>query len=225
MPRRYKRKRKSGKRRRSYGIRKRFRRRSTKITRWGVSKYNIHRYRRYGRGSAIDLTSNASGWTAGAMTFKFTDMTNFAELGVLYDQCRLDYVTIKFMWSPKDTLSIQSNNGGLGIAPVLYYFKDYDDSNSPASLANMKERGNLRQVRIRPFRTISLNLKPAVLQQLFLTNISSATAPKWGVKMDIGSTGNLEHLGLKWGVDYIPNQDLGQIKVETVYHITMFGTR
>ncbi len=150
-------------------------------------------------------------------------MNGYTDLAVTYDQYSIDRIEMRISWSPKYVLSVSPNNPGQSTYPLLYYFKDYDDSSSPTSLSSMKERGNLRQKRINPNGIIKIHLKPAVLTEVKQTG-TSASRPSWNNILDMGSP-DVQHYGLKIGVDHLIQQDQGQLDIEVVYHVTCFGTR
>ena len=220
-PRKRNRKRNRKGKRRSYGRRKK----KTSMTRWGVGKYNIHQFRRFSRGYNVPLTSNLTGFDATAFQFTLDRVQGYSELTAMYDQYRIDYVQFRINWSPKYTVSVDPNAPGQSTYPLLYYYKDYDDATDPTSLAQMQERGNLRQVRITPNKIIKINVKPAVAQMVYQSAVSTAYAPKWGAKIDVAMP-DVPHYGLKIGIDHLINQPAqGQLDVEIVYHVTMFGVR
>lgn len=221
MPPRNRRKYKRRNRKKKGGRRKK---RSTN-TRWGIAKYNIHQFKRYSRGYNVALTNNTSGFDATAFQFSLDRVEGYSEFATLYDQYRIDYVQFRINWSPKYTIAVQPNAPGQSTYPVLYYFKDYDDANSPTSLAQMQERGNLKQVRITPNRIIKINVKPAVSAMIYQGLTSTAYSPKWGAKLDMAQP-DVPHFGLKIGIDHLISQpSQGQLDVEIVYHMTMFGCR
>ena len=223
--RRYRRRKRPYRRRR----RKNWRPRRNKWTKWGKASTNIHKYRRYGRTATLALTSALAGEAPGQLSFPFSTVTNVTELTALYDQFRIDWVTVVMNWSPKEQNQTPFNVGPNEMSyPMLYYCKDYDDQVPPASLASLKERGNLRAVRLTPLRKIKINLKPAVQNAVIRdpTTVppTLGTVPMWGQKLD-NSSAAAPHLGLKFLVDYAPGIDLGSVNIEVIYHFTMFGTR
>lgn len=219
MPRRrrYKRKRRT-KRRSRRG------RRKTSLSRWGVTKYNIHKYRRFARPETLALSSNLTGEVTKGFSFLLSDLAGVAEFTSLYDQYRIDYVTLKIMWSPKDSLTVDPNAPGQSIYPVLYYYNDYDDDTAPSTLADIRERSNLRTVRISPNRTININVKPAIASSVYQSTTATAYAPKWNTKLDAAYP-DIPHFGLKMACSYLHNQTCGSLLIEKIFHVTMFGTR
>lgn len=205
-----------------------FRKKKSKIGRWGVTKYNVHKYRRMGRSQSIPLVSNASGETSIAMQFNLLDVVNSPELTVLYDHFRIDYVQVAFQWSPKVPSTPVFNNPANMVTPGMYYAKDYDDDTPAASLTVLKERGNIRHRRLSPFSVVKVSLKPAALLAVIrdpsTTPVSLTVQPKWNSKIDCAAA-NTPHYGLKVLFDYVSGNSLGAVDVQTTYHLTMFGTR
>lgn len=205
-----------------------FRKKKSKIGRWGITKYNVHKYRRMGRSLSVPLVSNATGETSIAMQFNLLDVVNSTELTVLYDHFRIDYVTIAFQWSPKVPSTPAYNNPASMVTPSMYYAKDYDDDTPATSLTVLKERGNIQLRRLSPYRVVKVHLKPASLLAVIRDPAPSPPSftvqPKWNSKIDCAAA-NTPHYGLKVLFDYVTGNSLGAIDVQTFYHITMFGTR
>lgn len=228
MPyRRRQRRRKRMPRRRRYNRRPR----KARITRWGVAKYNIHHYRRMGRTVSVPLAANQTIATY-SPNFNLADVVNSSEFTTLYDQFRLDYVTVNISWSPNVTIALNPNNPGQALYPIMYYVKDYDDATSPLSLTQFKEKGNIRQFRLTPNKVYKINVKPAC-QKLVVKNFGAgavqfadlSTGPQWNRKIDINAS-QTPHFGLKMLWDYVQAQSaLGAINIEKMYHFTCFGVR
>lgn len=186
--------------RRRYGRKKNFN------SKWGVKKYNIHKFRRYGNTSTVQLAANAAGEKAVGFNFNLLDCVASSELTRLYDQYRIDYVTVQVTWSPKNVNQTNFNVGpNLMSCPVMYYSKDYDDSVIPLTLTAFKERGNLRSVRISPLRKYKIHVKPAV-QNAVIRDATTvpptlSTNPVWNKKLDCAAA-DIPHIGLKMLFDY-----------------------
>lgn len=218
------------KRRGRRGRRRRYGPHKYRVSKWGRNKYNIHKFRRMGGTSEVallDLTGVGEKGTA--FNFNVSDIVNNTELTRLYDQYRIDFVTVTLNWSPKmpnqETFYVGPNSM---VFPVCYYAKDYDDYNTPLSLASMKERGNLRTFRLTPFKKFKINVKPAVqnavIRDATTTPPLIATNPSWNKKLDCASP-SIPHIGLKLLFDFAPGVNMGSVNIETTYHVTMFGTR
>ncbi len=224
-------------RRRNPRRRRRFRRRrnfrKNRISRWGIKKYNIHKFRRMGRTVSVPLSSGTSIATY-SPNFNFADVVNNTEFTTLYDQFRIDYVTISISWSPTVTISLNPNNPGQALYPLMYYCKDYDDVTSPVSLTAFKEKGNLRNFRLTPNKVYKINVKPAsqkVIVKAFgaagtpVTFGDLSTGPVWNKKIDMNSD-TTPHFGIKMLWNYVnAANNLGAVNIEKMYHFTCFGVR
>lgn len=225
----YRRKRRFKRKRGKYTRKRKFKRYKSmnSMTRYGRSKYNIHSFKRYGRTDSLNMPNTAGGFVSKSFTWQLNNMTGFTDIQNTYDQCRINMVVVKITWSPKQSPGIQPSAGlgGVGIAPNLYWFKDYDDSGPLTTLDQYKERGNIKNRRLSPYSTINIPVKVACLKQIYLTSISQALCPVWGQKLDIGTGQAVPHFGLKLCADYISGHDLGSLDIQTVYYVTAFGAR
>jgi len=215
--------------------RKRWGRRPRKfrVSRWGIKKYNIHRFRRMGAQVTVPLPAGQSIATY-SPSFTFSDVINNAEFTRLYDQYRLDYVTVNISWSPTTTISLNPNNPGQALYPIMYYCKDYDDATSPVSLTQFKEKGNLRTFRLTPNKVYKIHVKPAcqkvVVKQFGIpgANVTFgdlSTGPVWNKKIDCNSD-TTPHFGIKMLWNFVNAASaLGAVNVEKMYHFTCFGVR
>lgn len=205
-----------------------------RVSRWGIKKYNVHRFRRMGRSVSVPLAAGQSIATY-SPNFNFADVVNNTEFTTLYDQYRIDYVTINISWSPNVTISLNPNNPGQALYPLMYYCKDYDDATSPLSLTAFKEKGNLRNFRLTPNKVYKIRVKPAaqkVIVKSFgplpttpVTFGDLSTGPIWNKKIDMNSDAT-PHFGIKMLWDYVnAANSLGAINVEKMYHFTCFGVR
>lgn len=207
--------------------------RKYRVSRWGISKYNIHKFRRMGRSSNLALAANL-GSVAKAFNFNFAEIVNNTEFTNLYDQYRIDFVTVSIAWSPKTTIALAPNNLAQPLYPIIYYCKDYDDNAVPTSLTSFKEKGNLRHFRLLPNRIHKIHVKPAVQKMLInqigvpgaaITFADVSTGPVWNKKVDCNNP-TLPHLGLKMMCEYVnATSALGGLNFEVMYHFTCFGVR
>ncbi len=194
------------------------------MTRWGLAKYSVHKYRRYGRDIQLDLTSNAAGSDLYKLIFKLNNITGVSEFQTLYDNYRIDFIELKVYWSPSAVVSFAPNNPGSYSYPLIYYHTDPDSVAPPVSLAEMKEFSNVRTRRINPNKTLQIFVKPAILNEIRQTGGTTSFIPKWNQILDMADVA-VEHLGLSVGIQHVPNVSQGTLHVEPIYHITCFGTR
>lgn len=225
--------RKRARRRKVRPRRKRRWKRKSRISRWGISKYNIHKFRRMGRNVQVPLQAGQDIQTY-SPNFNLADVTNVAEFTTLYDQFRIDFVTVNISWSPNTTIALNPNNPGEALYPLLYYCKDYDDATSPLSLTTFKEKGNLRHFRLTPNKIYKIHVKPAS-QKVTVNQFGApaanvtfgalSTGPQWNKKIDMNAN-TTPHFGLKMLIDHVNAANgLGAVNVEKMYHFTCFGVR
>ena len=186
-----------------------------------------------GRTVSVPLAAGTSIATY-SPNFNFADVVNNTEFTSLYDQFRIDYVTVSISWSPTVTISLNPNNPGQALYPLMYYCKDYDDATSPTSLTAFKEKGNLRVFRLTPNKVYKINVKPAsqkVIVKAFglpganVTFGDLSTGPVWNKKIDCNSD-TTPHFGIKMLWNYVnAANNLGAINIEKMYHFTCFGCR
>ena len=204
-----------------------------RVSRWGIKKYNIHRFRRMGRTTNVPLQAGTDIATY-SPAFNFADVVNNTEFTSLYDQYRIDYVTMMISWSPLNTIALNPNNPGEALYPLMYYCKDYDDATSPLSLTAFKEKGNLRSFRLTPNKVYKIHVKPAsqkvIVKQFGLpgANVTFgdlSTGPVWNKKIDCNSD-TTPHFGIKMLWNHVNAANgLGAVTVEKMYHFTCFGVR
>lgn len=194
------------------------------MTRWGLAKYSVHKYRRYGRDLQIPLTSNPGGADLTKLIFKLSNITGVGDFQSLYDNYRIDFIELKLFWSPTALVSLNPNNPGSSTFPLIYYHTDPDTITPPASIQVMKEFSNVRTRRLNPNRTLQIFIKPSILNEIRSSTGVTSFIPKWRQIIDMADP-DVQHLGLSIGIQHIPNSAQGTLMIEPIYHITCFGTR
>lgn len=200
--------------------------RPVRPTRYGLSS-NVHAYQRWATPSTASFTTAES---ANSEKFTLDSLVNSSELTNLYDQYRIDKVTvyIRLMNNPDATYVVNNppNNNYSNYFPKLWYYRDYDDSGT-LTVSQMREVGKSKYKILRPNSAVKISLKPACLTQVYATAVTTGYAPKWNQRLDVGAS-NIPHYGLKWTVD-AEGSALGAgswyIRVEYKYHVTMFNSR
>lgn len=183
-----------------------------------------HRFARMRESTDIDLTGSATE-VIGCYQFRLSDIINASELSVLYDQYRIDYVELIFNWTPNDPIispsSVGLNNAAMG--PLMYYVKDYDDGTA-LTLTNLQQYSTIRTKRFNmQGNQVKIRIKPAVLQEVFRSSLTTAYVPKWSQKLDM-SNADVPHYGLKWAISK-QAFNMGKIRVDMKYHLTCFNQR
>lgn len=204
--------------------------RSMRTRRYG-NKRETHSYRRWAAPLTVNVTAAAEGDFA--EKFQLDKVTNYTELTTLYDQYKINSVTVKFhLINNPDRLTLPgtdpaANYLGPPNYPKLWYVRDYDDETA-VSLATMREMGKARFKILRPNSCVSVTIRPAVLTQLYRTELTTGYSPSWPKRLDC-SQANIPHYGIKYIIDndgvalYTASQQ--QVRIEYVYNLTMYNTR
>lgn len=137
-----------------------------------------------------------------ALNFRLSYLTNVAEYSALFDQYRINCVVVKIVWRSSTASVIESSvNNSVGM-PIMYHCLDFDDSTTPVSVAELRERGNCRMTYFSPLkRTQTIKLYPRNLNTIFRTGVSNAYAlgrrKAW---LDMTNT-DVDHYGVKLAVE------------------------
>lgn len=128
------------------------------------------------------------------------NLINYTEFSNLYDQFMLTKVKVEFFMQVDPTAQTATT----AFYPRLYWHRDYDDSTAPASLSDVRERGNCKSAIMRCDKPITIWCKPNVLQTMYHTGVTSAYAPKFDTWIDIATPG-VPHYGFKYAIDNFTN--------------------
>lgn len=173
----------------------------------------IHRFRR--NGSALTtITGNVAyapyqGSTGIALAYT----QNFAELTALFDQYRIDYVVQKFFLTIDPSAQTATN----AVYPRLYSVRDENDGNL-ISMAEMRERSNLKIQMLRPDRPVVLKCRPNLLSQQFLSGVTSAYTPAWNKWVNT-SASTAPYYTWKWNIDNLTNTNY-KVEIETIVYMS-----
>lgn len=171
----------------------------------------------------IDLTA-ATTYENDAFHFQLNDLQNFSELTTLYDQYKITKVVMYLNWSPfaySTGLNDTSKTPDL-IAPLLMYVRDHDDGTA-ISLADFKQIGKTKQIRIRPGKQYKIAITPSILTEAYRSSATQAYMPKFNQKIDCNYP-DVQHYGIKFGVQK-PSISLGQINIRTKYYVSCYNSR
>jgi hypothetical protein len=88
----------------------------------------------------------------------------------------------------------------------------------------MLERSAMRQFAMKPDRVYTIPVRPALLQEVYRTAVTTSYVPKWGQFVDLG-TADVPHYGLKIGWAYQPSTAYGAIVAWFTYTFACKGVR
>lgn len=226
-----------GKRSRSSSISKRVTKRRRGMTfrrkvnpsRIGRLVRNVHRFKRAAPGNTVTFNQAE---TVGALTFKLDNISANTEFANLYDQFKITRVVVKFMLisNPDATnyFAPGANTGAVmstNFFPRVWYYRDYDDAGT-TSLEAMRQVGKAKSFFLLPNKEYKIALRPAKLNQLYRGVATTAYAPDWKSRVDIGNM-DTPHYGLKYVIDNhgITSTTSFQMRINYDYYFTCYNTR
>lgn len=161
----------------------------------------------------------------GVNTFRAA-MPNYTEFTNLYDQYRIDWVEVKFMFSNNNS----SVNSPATVLPTIYLAKDYDDT-AAAGVPELSQYQNMQvwqlgsQQASNGFYTV--RVKPNVDVALY-QGVTTGYARGKPMLIDTSSS-EVPHYGIKvaWDTFKAPAAStiIGYLNVMATYHLTMCNTK
>lgn len=198
----------------------------------GINGFHVHMYKRWGPTDewVIDGNGNQSFFTT-SKTFSLSAVTEHAELTQLYDQYKIMAVVVKVhLLNNPDSIYAPGVDGATGPFknpthyPKLWFYRDYDDNVAPADRTTIKQIARAKCFTMRPTKTYSFKVKPAILNLLSGTT----TAPIWNQRLDCTSA-TQTHYGMKFALDYEMTPPLTgttvKVVFETLYYLKMYNSR
>lgn len=135
-----------------------------------------------------------------ASTATLGAMPNVSEFTTLFDRYKITHWQLRFY------LKIDPSAQAAATAsyPRMFWIKDYDDATPPASLNVLREHANCQTRVLTPYKPIVINVKPAVLAEVYRSAVATTYSPKWNQWIDMVHT-DIHHFGLKFGFDDLTN--------------------
>lgn len=123
------------------------------------------------------ITNNNLGTqTAGAYTFKLSDLPNYTELTSMFDRYQIDKVVLNFRSISK---AVAVNTGGSAILGAVgcYVAVDVDDNGTP-TLSEMQQKQGV--CRFTTDDSFSLTLQPRWQSSIYISGVSTGYKPSTG---------------------------------------------
>lgn len=187
-------------------------RRSMRLKR-GVGGYSAttHLFKRKTSLGPLVVGSGGNGYLGSFQTFQLNLLPNSGEFTVLFDQYTIRRVKFYIVMRASMTTLVESAvNLAIGM-PNIICVKDYDDATAPASsLAGYNELQEYANSRSHYWsaekRVFKVNLKPAVLGEVFRSAIATTYSPKWNQKIDCVNP-DVPHYGVRFVIS-VPSSGL-----------------
>lgn len=193
-----------------------------------LMKYNVHMYKRYGTATLIAATQPTTSYN-NVITFDLSQVRSPAELTTLYDQYKITGVKVMFKLVTNSDSNLGLNSTTASAAanfyPTLMWCRDYD--NNTVEMPNdLRERNNTQMAVLKPNSMISVFVRPALRNQVYLDGVTTATSPVWDQWLDC-SASNVPHYGLKYAIEMnglTTVQDF-YMRIEYVYYLKFKNAR
>lgn len=111
----------------------------------------------------------ASFWDFGqSFQFKLQDLKNYAAYTALYDQWRINGITLTI-----ESLSTVAPIGNLALMPTIYAVTDYDDANIPTLVSNICGRQGFKMFKVghKQKTSFTFRLKPKVANLVYTDSV------------------------------------------------------
>lgn len=199
------------------------------------SRFNCHRYKRYGTTENIDFDADGTNqFFGGAVSFSLGDVINNTELINLYDQYKIDTVVVKVQMLNIPESYHNAPGSGTGtesstvnktqLYPKFWYYRDHDDATAITSKTTFQEIGKAKCFVMEPNKVYSFKVKPSTLRDLG-TGAAEVCYPK---KLDCNYA-SVAHYGFKYGLDtmgtYTSASGFWKLNIEKLYYLKMFNSR
>jgi len=190
-----------------------------------------HSFTRYATES---VTKQCTGVTqAWAEEFTFDKVAGYTEFTALFDQYKINSVTIAIQLINNPDAAYPFNGTGSSVTinptnwfPKLWYIRDYDGG-SADTFAAMKERQGVKFCVLKPNVIKRFVIKPKCLIQTYRTATSTGYAPKT-LSIDLANV-DVPHYGMNFLIDTlnVDPQDTYpfNVRIEYKYNFTLSGVR
>lgn len=192
------------------------------------SRYNLHMYKRWATSLLQTASAPATAYN-NVLTFDLSQVRNSSELTALYDQYMIVGVKVIFHLVTNPDASFRTNqsanNNASNFYPKLFYCRDYDNS-TVESTNDLRERNNTKCKVLRPNSMVSVYVRPAIRNQVYLDGVTTATSPVWKQWIDCSTT-QVPHYGLKYSIDFLGLTTANDfnITVEQIYYLKFKNAR
>lgn len=180
--------------------------------------YRVHNFCQKHNFATITAVGNSVTNTY-AWQFTLGDLTQASNLGALYDQYRLNRITLRIIERQNVESMVEgrlNNNVGL---PYAYWLIDRDDATAPTSMEVTREYAKSRFFAFTPeHRVLRISFKPNTLTQKYDTGISTGYSIKYNEWMDMAQT-DTKYYGVKLAI-WQPDAGAGNylFDVEATYY-------
>lgn len=209
-------------------LRRKFRRANLNI---GASRSRLnfkmqHHHFCRGYSGGIVISSTIANTQYFAYNFQPNSMVNPTDFTNLYDQYRMNKIVMKFrlVSDPAGAGGSTSTNTG-ALVPRLFWYIDYDDATTPASLNEMRERAKCKLAPLSAYKPIVVKWTPSCLVTGYESGVSSMYIPKFKQWVDMADFGT-QFFGIKFAIDEFSNVATPfAVEIEVKYYFSCKNVR
>lgn len=172
----------------------------------GINSGMTHKFTRWVTTESQDHLNLAFGATTLGFgkAFRLSHITGVTDFSTLFDQYKITnvQVNIRLITNPDSTTPLDQTSGAqsANFYPKLWFCHDYDDSSSPASLNQFREREGVKCLVMEPNKIVKYNVKPHVRMTGHGDLINWAYSPTASPWIDMANT-SVDHYGFKMVFD------------------------
>lgn len=189
---------------------------------------NSYKFNRRTAGVFDEWVSVSEGFQ---MDFNFNELVNYSEFTALFDSYRIDRVEVTFQLVTNAYSTQQINSTSAQTTnwfPKIWVVPDYDGPSATVdTLAQIKERQNLKCFVLEPNKMKKVTVYPKPLVQTYTVGGTSGKAPKRMI-LDTAHV-DVPHYGLTYVYDSLgidPSNSVPfRVAVEKKFYFTMFGVK
>ena len=180
----------------------------------------VHYFKRYLPYAAINSTINTSETTGCIFIEPSTDIPGWSEFIALYDSYKVNGMKVMFYPIADNTTSVASQSESY---LRIFTAVDYNDRSPPASVTTLREYENCR---VSPNNKIHKRyFKPNFTIDIESSNLSGIMPNRYKPWLST-SSGDVEHLGLKYAIEHInQTNSVGLYRVEVKVYLAFKSKR
>lgn len=192
---------------------------------------SVRRMRKTGRGAlyrapipfkensyySTTVATDVNGNYFEALNFSITDISNWSNLAVIFDQFKLRKIVWR-IWP-----NFADADSGDTRMPQIHSVIDIDDSTTPTAVSDLQQYDNYRTTfasAVKPHKRV---LYPKMRQMI--NEIDTGVAIYRPVNGKIDNSADPTFLGIKWGLSNAGASTNYTLRFQVTYYFTMYGQR
>lgn len=178
----------------------------------------VHAFRR--NANLLSLTGSA-GFApyCNSFAFQLANLPNNSDFTNLFDEYMISHVQLRFYLSVDPSAQAAAS----AYQPRMWYIRDHNDATAPATLDELRERGDVKTRVLTVARPVTINIKPSVLAETVRVGGLTTQSPRYRTWLPCANN-DVPHYGFKWAFDDLTNTNY-KVNVEATYWVRCKTTR